>query len=99
MSWKVIYDRAVQADLSEILAWYAEFGPRLPQMFELAFDDSIRAIIDRPFSFGIVFSDIRRAPVRQFRHGVFFRLRECTIYVLGLIHGSRSFEVLKERRP
>jgi len=99
VSWVVIYDRAVQAELSEILAWYAERGPRLPQVFETAFDDSVRALIDRPFSFGIVFKDVRRVQVGRFPHGVFFRVHERTIYVLGVVHGSRSFDVLKERTP
>lgn len=97
MSWAVIYDRAVQVELGAVLAWYTERGARLAQVFETAFDKSVGAIIERPFSFGVVFQDIRRAPVGRFPHGVFFRVRERTIYVLGVVHGSRSFDVLKER--
>jgi len=97
LSRRIIYERGVQSDLREILVWHAQHGEDLAKLFEKRFEDSVRAISDRPFSFGVMRDDIRRAPIDRFPHGVFFRVLKQSIHIIGVIHGSRSPDVLKGR--
>lgn len=97
MSREVVYGRSVQADLNEIIAWYAERGSHLPALFDSSFDGAVRAISNRPFSFSIAFEGLRRAQLDRFPHGVYFRVLEHAVQVVAVVHPSRSSEVLKGR--
>jgi toxin ParE1/3/4 len=97
VSWPVVYDRSVQADLNEIMAWYIERGSHLPSWFDLSFDCAVRAIADRPFSFSISFEGLRRAQLDRFPHGIYFRVLEHAVQIVAVVHPSRSSKVLKGR--
>jgi len=50
-----------------------------------------------PQQFPVIFVDLRRAPLRRFPYGLFFRLRADAIYVIACFHSSRDPQVWRRR--
>jgi len=50
-----------------------------------------------PLQFAVVYKDVRRALTERFPFGIFYIIEKDTIYVLAIIHTSRSPKVWKKR--
>jgi len=86
------------ADLREAAVWFDEQAPGWGERFTLAIDELLPVIAERPGSFPKVYRNLRRARPKQFgKYGVFFRVTESKIYVVGIIHLSRHPRTWKRR--
>lgn len=62
---------------------------RLGIQFATAIDDVIERIASNPLAFPAVYGETRRAVVRRFPYGIYFRVLGDEIIVTGVIHGRR----------
>ena len=77
-------------DLRDAVNWYEEQRPALGARFAGQIDDLLAVIAESPLQFPVVHLDIRRALVRPFPYGVFFRDLEEAVRVIGIIHLRRA---------
>jgi toxin ParE1/3/4 len=94
----VVWLPEADADLKEALAWYEEIHPDLGMRFALAVDAAIEVIARSPLAFQIVHLKIRRAGVRRFPYGLFFKVESNRIVVIACMHGRRNPKRWKLRR-
>jgi plasmid stabilization system protein ParE len=69
--------------------WYEEQKPGLGARFAHALDELLQRIAERSSAFPLVRGEIRRAVLRQFPYGIYFREAPDGIVVLGVIHSHR----------
>jgi plasmid stabilization system protein ParE len=79
-----------QAELLAARRWYDHQRAGLGGEFAREVDLAVSAVLERPLSFPTVHKAIRRAIVRRFPYGVFFRILSDEIVILGIVHGHRE---------
>ena len=96
---KPLYIAALAEDeLREARDWCEAQGLGLGRRFVGAVDSMfVVAIQENPLQFPIVHRDIRRAIVRRFPYGVFFRDQADEILVVGVVHLHRHPDTWKRR--
>jgi plasmid stabilization system protein ParE len=72
------------------IRWYARVSPQLSQRYTDAVGDTVRAIANSPFIYPIVHKRLRRAGVRPFPYGLFYRVEDKRIVVIACFHGKRD---------
>jgi plasmid stabilization system protein ParE len=70
-------------------AGYEKQKPGLGVRFVDAVDAAIRRIAADPSAFPVAHNEIRRAVVRQFPYGVYFRIEAGEVVVIAVMHGRR----------
>lgn len=98
MSPRLVFRPEAQAELAEAHDWYERQRPGLGAAFSAAVDAALASIIERPLAYPRVRGEMRRAILRRFPYGVFFRLIDDEIVVLGIVHGRRHPPTWKSRR-
>lgn len=99
MSVRLILIVRPQAE-AELLAardWYENQRDGLGQEF-VDVREAVSEAATRPLSFPTVHGEIRRAILRRFPYGVFFRIVTDEIIILGVIHGRRHSQQWKSRQ-
>jgi len=94
----VVWIPEADADLKEAFAWYESIHPDLGARFALAVETVVEVIARSPLAFQIVHSEIRRAGVRRFPYGLFFKVEPNRIVVIACMHGKRNPKRWKIRR-
>lgn len=89
MTWAVVFRPQAAAEAQAARTWYEEQKPGLGGRFADAIDAAIRRIALTPSAFPAVHGEIRRAVVRQFPFGIYFRIHGRTVVVIAVIHGRR----------
>jgi plasmid stabilization system protein ParE len=87
--------------LAELVAardWFDAQRPGLGQEFVVEVDVTMSEVLTRPESFPLVHGEKRRAIVHRFPYGVFFRIVDDAIVILGIIHGRRDPESWRHRQ-
>jgi toxin ParE1/3/4 len=79
-----------EADLAEAYRWYEGQREGLGADFALCIEETLDKIRRSPEIYPKVYRHLRRAFVRRFPYGVFYVMREETIAILGVLHGSRD---------
>ena len=85
------------ADIADAAAWYEAQRVGLSIEFIHALDQAFDAVAERPTTFRIVRSGIRRALLRRFPYGVFFVEEQASVTVLAVIHARRHPRVWPSR--
>lgn len=93
----IIVTPAAELDIAETVDWYGAISPALPLAFRLALDSAFSMIADNPQSYAIVSRGMRRALLRRFPHGVFYRPAETAIHVVAVLHTMRDPRVWQAR--
>ena len=86
-----------ELDLAEAAKWYDEQRSGLGQEF---FDEALvtlSAIADMPLMHAVIHRRTRRALMRRFPFGIFYRIDRDFIVVLAVLHGSRHPQRWKSR--
>ena len=78
--------------------WYEERASGLGAAFLELVEQSLGAIADNPTRFPIVARDVRRALLKRFPFGIFFRVRGEHIKILAILHLSRDPARWRRRR-
>ena len=69
--------------------WYDEQKAGLGDRFSKAVLEAIERVRSNPEFFRRVYGEIRRAAVRDFPYGVYFRLDADQLTILSVMHGRR----------
>jgi plasmid stabilization system protein ParE len=97
MSRTLIIRAEAQSDLESAKRWYDGERPGLGDDFLLCVEEAPERIRRRPHLYAVLRKDVRRAPIRRFPYGVFYRITADRIVVLGVLHGRRSPGVWQSR--
>ena len=89
----------VDCDLQEAALWYAARSGRAAEHFITASEEAIRSVGRKPLQHRERFEDVRRANLAGFPYGVFFVVRDTTVYVLAVLHAARDHRAALDRRP
>jgi toxin ParE1/3/4 len=89
---QVVFRPQAVAEARDALQWYDEQKSGLGAKFADAIDETIRRIAANPPAFPFVHGEIRRAVIRQFPYGIYFRLYGDgdAVVVLAVMHGQRN---------
>ena len=97
MTCRIVFRPAARHDFSEAFAWYEEQRAGLGGRFEAAVEAILERIAESPEAFPGVHRDVRRALLRRFPYGVFYRLRGDTVHILAIMHGRRNPSLWQSR--
>jgi plasmid stabilization system protein ParE len=86
-----------EADVGQVLAWYAERAAELGVDFLACFESVIRQIEQFTQIAPVVHAPFRRALLRRFPYCVFYYLEPEWAVVVGCFHAHRSPEVWRLR--
>lgn len=88
--WTVEITDQAEYDLAEAAAWYEKHGAGLGIDLVARTRETIERIGKTPLMYPLVHNDLRRAGVKRFPYGVFFRTKENAIQVVGIFHDRRD---------
>jgi plasmid stabilization system protein ParE len=84
-------------ELLKARQWFDTQRPGLGNEFALEVDLTLSEVLARPGSFPQVHGATRRAIVRRFPYGVFFRIAGDVVVILGIVHGHRDPRIWRQR--
>lgn len=89
MTFTVVFRPQAEGEAKSARRWYDEQKPGLGERFADALDEMLQRIAVNPAAFPRVHGEMRRALLRQFPFGVYFRLDGEDVVVLAVMHGRR----------
>ncbi|MBV9833775.1 MAG: type II toxin-antitoxin system RelE/ParE family toxin [Alphaproteobacteria bacterium] len=102
MTFPVVYRRAASDDIDEAMRWLGERSPAAAIDFLRAIARAETHLRRTPLIYQVVRTDVRRAHLKPFRYGLYFRVVEDRVLVIACLHASRSpsaiGNVLRDRR-
>ena len=90
MPYQLRISSAAETDIREAYEYYETCRQGLGQDFILCIEASLNKITKNPNRYPVVHKNIHRILVKRFPFGIFFVLKENTIAVLAVMHGSRN---------
>jgi plasmid stabilization system protein ParE len=97
MSYTFTIRPEAEADLADAKRWYDGRREGLGADFLLCIEGALENIRRNPAIYPVVYKDVRRATVRRFPYGVFYRVVGQRIIVLGVFHGRRDPRLWQSR--
>jgi plasmid stabilization system protein ParE len=95
--YKLIIKPFAEEDAKDAAIWYNDKREGLGDEFLLALEAALNAIQRNPNHYQIVYKGLRRALTGRFPYGIFFTVEEDVIYILAIVHSSRSPKVWIKR--
>ena len=89
MTYTVVFRPQAEEEARAAQRWYEEQQPGLGARFAGAIGEAIQRIVSNPSAFPVVHDEIRRAVVRRFPFGIYFRIHAEDLVVLAVMHGRR----------
>jgi toxin ParE1/3/4 len=96
--YKLIIKPFAESDAEKSAIWYHNVRDGLGNEFLMALQVKLNAIQRDPDLFPVIYKSIRRALTQRFPFGIFYIFEGSTIYVLAILHTSRSPAVWKKRK-
>jgi plasmid stabilization system protein ParE len=87
-----------ERETQEAARWYNNASAGLGEAFLDIVQQTLDAIVENPLRFPLVHRDIRRALLKRFPYGIFFRVRSDRIKLLAIVHLSRDPSRWQRRR-
>ncbi len=87
-----------EQDVVEAALWYEENEPGLGVQFVDQVQATLNTIAEQPSAFTAVHKTVRRALVKRFPFGVFYKTDKDGLVIIAVLHGSRHPRAWKERR-
>jgi toxin ParE1/3/4 len=87
-----------EKEAQESARWYNNESLGLGEAFLEIVEQALDAISENPYQFPRVHRDVRRALLKRFPFGIFFRIRPDRIKVLAIVHLSRDPARWQRRR-
>jgi len=96
-SYLVILQPEAEQDLDQAFAYYEEqlSGLGLQLMADLS--DAISILEENPFLFQKIHGEKRRIVIHHFGYNVIYKIVGDYVYILAIMHGSRSTRQWKDR--
>jgi toxin ParE1/3/4 len=88
---------AAKLEIIEAQDGYEKEAVGLGAFFRAEVDRQALRIAANPLQFPLILADIRRARLRRFPYGLFFRLLDDAIYVIACFHSSRDPAIWQRR--
>jgi plasmid stabilization system protein ParE len=89
MSYSFLIRPEAEADLAQAKLWYERRREGLGADFLLCVDEALQRVCRNPQIYPLVHKDVRRAFVRRFPYGIFYRVVKQRVVILGVVHGRR----------
>ena len=96
--YKLIIKPFAEEDAKDAVIWYNEKREGLGIEFLLALEAALNAIRRNPDHYQVVYKGLKRALTVRFPYGIFFIVEGDVIYILAIVHTSRSPKVWKKRK-
>lgn len=90
MKRSVFFTPAAQAEVIEAQDWYDGEAAGLGARFRGEVDFVVQRLGANPFQFPVVLADVRRARLRKFPYGLFFRILDEAVFVIACFHSRRD---------
>jgi len=81
---------AARREIEEAFLWYEAKTPGLGVSFRAEVDRQLARMSDHPLQFPLVKTDMRRARMRRFPYGLFFKIDGDDVFVIACFHASRN---------
>ena len=94
---QVTFEPDAEADLASARAWYGAQRDGLDVALMLRVDETLMRIVNAPYSYPVVYRNLRRAPLRQFPIAIFYKLIPDEVRVFAVYHSRRDQNRLKTR--
>jgi toxin ParE1/3/4 len=94
---QVIFRREARADVLEAYRWYEEQESGLGAGFRTELRAAIERIRERPLSYRVLHRETRRARMKRFPYGIFYRDYSEAVVVVAVMHSSRHPKRWKQR--
>ena len=98
MSLRVYIRPEAETDIEESAVWYEKQRPGLGGEFLDELRTIFKSISENPAIYPVVHRSTRRALIRRFPFGVYFRIEDEQVIVFAIIHGSRHPRRWRQRR-
>jgi plasmid stabilization system protein ParE len=98
VTYTVVFRPQAEEEARAARKWYEEQRPGLGARFADAIDETLQRIASNPSGFPLVHGEIRRAVVRRFPFGVYFRVYCRDLVILAVTHGRRHPRRWQSRR-
>lgn len=82
----------------EAARWYEGESPGLGAAFLEIVEKTLDAVVEAPLRFPLLHRDVRRALLKRFPYGVFFRVQPHRIRVISILHLARDPARWQQRR-
>jgi plasmid stabilization system protein ParE len=89
---------AAAADIGEAFLWYESQRPGLGDEFLAAAQAAIDAVSGNPLRFPVIRRETRRALLRRFPYGLYYRVYGDVVVVVACMHGRRNPRRWQSRR-
>lgn len=89
MNRRVRLTEEADRHLTEAASWYERQRAGLGREFLEEALSAFPLLAEHPSKYPVVHSDIRRAPMRRFPYGLYFRAEESQLVVVAVIHARR----------
>jgi plasmid stabilization system protein ParE len=86
----VLIRPAAAADLQDAFDWYERQQSGLGAEFREAVRETLRDIAAGPMLYQAVYRDTRRALLRRFPYGLYYRIYPDAVVVVACMHGRRN---------
>lgn len=93
----VLFTPAAQAEVIEAQDWYEREAPGLGRSFRAEVERVVQRLAANPLQFPTMLADVRRARLHRFPSGLFFRIVDDGVFVIGCLHASRDPRVWRRR--
>ena len=87
---QVVIRPAAAADIEDAFGWYEQQHRGLGSEFLKIVDDALIAIQRAPQLYPVIRRNTRRALLRRFPYGIYFRIYPDLIVVVACMHGRRN---------
>jgi toxin ParE1/3/4 len=97
-AYTIEYTNAFWQDIKDVINWYDVLSTNLTNRFlnEIWFAESRISLNPTAFR-KVTRSGFRKISLKKFPYKIFFRTEEKTVFILALIHTSRSNKYIKRR--
>lgn len=93
-----IFRPAAAADVEEAYRWYEERRAGLGEEFLAAVQGTLESIMANPELYPVVHRQTRRALLRRFPYGLYYRVVQGQVVVVACMHASRDPRRWQSRR-
>ena len=87
---QVLVRPAAAADIDDAFLWYEGQRPGLGADFLRTVDSALAAIQSNPQLHAVIYRNTRRALLRRFPYGVYYRVYPDSIVIVACMHGRRD---------
>lgn len=97
MTYRLVVRRQAKADIREAARWYERQRAGLGRVFVQQLDALLDRVRLNPMQQQIVYREMRRAILRRFPYGVYYRIDGSEVLVFAVVHLHRDPSIWQDR--